>query len=180
MTSRDPLLFRTLLARKMAEKLRERVRFAIPSRTLRNSIQVRVTVADPNYIGAEIFLPQYWAVYYHDGRGPVRPRNGKYLVYFANIEDDPRVAGGKDYPTRTSQIRRLRLSPEEFRAAVQEGKLIVRKSVGPSTPHRFFDKLEGRAVPLTAGQVLADFRAHAKLALEDVLRLKGSIRLRTF
>lgn len=175
--SNDPLVFKIELAQKMAQRVRDRVRTLIQSQTLKRSLEVRITTTGTQ-VGAEIFLPQYWAVYYHDGRGPVRPVNGKFLVYFADIEDDPRVNGGKDYPTRVNQIRRLTLDPAEFRRLVQEGKLIVREKVGPSTPHPFFNRLAGKVVPLVAGLVRVEFRSHLRARLDGVLRLRGTIRFR--
>lgn len=179
MASKDPLIFQIELVRKMAERLRERVRALIPSETLKRSLDIRI-VTDGTLVGAELFLPQYWAVYYHDGREPVKPVNGKFLVYFADIEDDPRVGGGKDYPIRSAHIRRLRLDPAEFRRLVKEGRLIVKKSVGPSTPHRFFDRMGGRAVGAVEGLVRVETRGHLRAVLADVLRLRGTIRVRPF
>lgn len=180
MTSADPLTFKLDLARQMAEQIRERVRRTIESATLQRSLDSRVVVNPDGTIGAEIYVPQYWAVYYHDGRGPVRPVNGKFIVYFQDIEDDPRVSGGRNYPVRAAQIRRLRLDPKEFRRLVEEGKLVVRSSVGPAKPHPFFEKLAGRAVKMVQATVNREFRRHAKAALQDVLRLRGTIRLRLF
>ncbi len=179
MASSDLLAFKIDLVRKMAQRIRERVRTLIESRTLQRSLDFRI-VTDGTNVGAEIFLPQYWAVYYHDGRGPVRPVNGKFIVYFADIEDDPRVQGGRNYPTRAAQIRRLRLDPEEFRRLVAEGRLIVKRSAGSSQPHRFFDKLGGRAARITASLVKTESRAHLRAALADVLRLRGTILVHPF
>jgi len=177
--SRDPIAFRIDLARKMAEQVRERVRTLIESDTLKRSLEIRVTV-NGTEIGADIFLPQYWAVYYHDGRGPVRPINGKFLVYFADIEDDPRVSGGRNYPIHASQIRRLRLDPAEFRRLVKSGKLIVRESVGPAKAHPFFERLAGRAAKIVAPTVAREMRSHLLGALADVRHLRGTLRFRPF
>lgn len=178
MASSDPLAFKLDLARKMADRLRERVRSLIESRTLQRSLEVRVTVVGKDKIGAEIYLPQYWAVYYHDGHGPVTPVNGKFIVYFTSIEDDPRVSGGKDYPVRSSQIRRLRLDPTEFRRLVEEGKLVVKRSTGPARPHKFFERLGGKSVKAVEGLVRSDFRGHLRARLDDVLKLRETLRLR--
>lgn len=180
MTSSDPLTFKLDLVRQMAEQIRERVRRTIESATLQRSLDSRVVVNEDGTVGAEIFVPQYWAVYYHDGRGPVRPTSGKFIVYFQDIEDDPRVSGGRSYPVRAAQIRRLRLDPKEFRRLVEEGRLIVRSSVGPAQPHPFFEKLAGRVVKMVESTVNREFSRHAKAALADVLRLRGTIRLRLF
>lgn len=176
----DPLTFKIELARHMANQIRERVRTLIESRTLKRSLEVRVVVNGVDEVGAEVFLPQYWAVYYHDGRKAMRPRNGKFLVYFQDIEDDPRVFGGRQYPVRSAQIRRLRLDPAEFRRLVESGKLIVRESVGPAQPHPFFERMAGRAAAVVASGVRAQFRRHLKGALDDVLRLRGTLRVRPF
>lgn len=162
----------------MAERLRQQVRRLIESRTLRKSLSIRLVINGQEKVGAELYLPQYWAVYYHDGRGPVYPVRGKYIVYFQNIEDDPRVSGGSNYPNRSSQIRRLRLAPEEFRALVESGKLVVRRSVGPARAHPFFERLGGRAAKAVAPIVRTDFSVHAKDVLADVLQIRGSIRIR--
>lgn len=179
MTSKDPLIFQVTLVRKMADRLAARVRGFIESETLKRSLRVRVRL-DRKHVGADLYIPQYWAVYYHDGRGPVRPRNGKFIVYFANIEDDPRVSGGKSYPVRAAQIRRLRLDPEEFRRLVREGKLVVKRSVGPVQGSRFFERLGGKAARIAAPIVSRDFRGHLRASLGNVLRLRGSLRLRPF
>lgn len=180
MTSSDPLTFKLDLARQMAELVRERVRRIIESGTLKRSLDSRVVINENGEVGAEIFLPQYWAVYYHDGHGPVRPTNGKFIVYFQDIEDDPRVSGGRAYPVRASQIRRLRLDPREFRRLVEEGRLVVRRSTGPAPAHPFFEKMAGKAPKIVAATVNREFRRHAKAVLADVLRLRGTIRLRLF
>lgn len=180
MTSADPFVFRLELTRKVVEAVRERVRRTIESSTLRRSLDSKIVVNESGEIGAEIFVPQYWAVYYHDGRGPVRPTNGKFIVYFQDIEDDPRVAGGRDYPVRESQIRRLRLDPKEFRRLIEQGKLIVRTSVGPSRPHPFFERLAGKVGAIASPLVVPEFSRHVKAALKAELSLRGSIRLRLF
>lgn len=178
MTSSDSLTFRIELAQKMASVIRERVRTMIESATLKRSIDTRVVIDEGGRVGAHVFLPQYWAVYYHDGRGPVTPVNGRFIVYFQNIEDDPRVSGGRNYPVRAAQIRRLRLDPAEFRRMMEDGTLIVRRRVGPAPSHPFFSRLAGRAAQLVEPTVDREFRRHAKAVLRDVLSLKGGIRFR--
>ncbi len=178
---RSSLEFRIDLVREIAEQVKRRARSLIESRTLKRALDSRIVTNGTTYVGAEVFIPHYWAVYYHDGRGPVRPVNGKFLVYFARIEDDPRVAGGRDYPQRASQIRRLRLDPAEFRRLVKEGKLIVKRSVGPVQGKRFFERIGGRTMKSVGSRALREFRRYAKQdALVDVLRLRRTIRIRPF
>lgn len=83
-------------------------------------------------------VPFYWALYYHDGRGSIKARPGKYLAFFKNPERDPRIQGG--YPVRAADVRSLRdaISKSEFRRLVDSGELILAKRVGPAKAHPFF------------------------------------------
>ena len=126
-------------------------------------------------VGSELVWPHYWAVYYHDGRGPLRPVNGKYLVYFLDPEDDPRFQNG--YPVRASDVKRLELSPEEFKAAIRSGKMIVTNYVGPAKGKRFIDRIARRAAKIVGPLVQREFRQHVKAALADVLKLRLSTKL---
>lgn len=53
-----------------------------------------------------LHIPHFWAVYFHDGRGPVYSKRNGYLVWFRNPNNDPRLRGGLT-PERLSQTRRL-------------------------------------------------------------------------
>lgn len=162
------------LERAIGRLLASRVRKYIRSRTLRRAL----TIKKLDEGGHALTIPHYWAIYYHDGRGPVRPVNGKYLVYFSRIEDDPRVRGGRDYPVRKADIRPLRLAPGEFRRLVREGKLIVRRSVGPAAGEKFFDKaLAAKAARLAAPLVRTEVRRRIQEELRAVLRLRGNWRI---
>ena len=57
-------------------------------------------------------MPHYWAPYYHDGRGVVRPLGRrKFLIWFRDpLKNDPRLAGR--YPIFKGQTRRL--TKQEF------------------------------------------------------------------
>lgn len=174
MTSRDPIEFQSDLALKMADRLREVVKRYIPSETLRNSIEIHLRI-DAGLVTTSLEWPHYWAVYYHDGRGPLRPVNGKYLVYFLDPEDDPRFDQG--YPVRASEIKRLELTPEEFKDAIASGKMIVTNHVKRGRARRFIDRLAGRAARTVQPLVQPAFRQHLKLALSDILRIRSSTRL---
>lgn len=175
MASKDPLQFKKDVALLMGERLRQAVRPLIQSETLKNSIEVQLLV-DADVVGAALVWPHYWAVYYHDGRGPLRPVNGRFLVYFLDPEDDPRFKDG--YPVRAKDVKRLELSPEEFRAALASGKMIVTNYVGPARGKKFIDRLARRAAKLVGGLVLREFRGHVKAALDDVLKLRITSKLR--
>lgn len=125
-----------------AVRIAEIARAACQSKTLRAAIRVV-----PQEDGFVLNVPHYWAVFYHDGRGPVVAAPGKKLVYYKNPADDPRIAGG--YPVRLSQVRRL--SKAEFYRDLRAGKLVVVDSVGPAPPHEFMgDALTAKADPIVA------------------------------
>ena len=77
-----------------------------------------------------VHIPHYWAEYYHDGSGPVSMPKGRYMVWFRNPKDDPRLKGG--YPIKRSDKRSLKdlISNEEFKELIKSGKLVVRQHVG--------------------------------------------------
>ena len=139
---RDELIDR-VLGRLVRRALRL-VRGKIPSATLRSMLQG--VVANGRGI---LFLPHYWAVYVHDGRGRITPKRAKWLVWFPDIKNDPRVAGGSDYPVRMSQIKRLTRAQwvaglaenRRRRAAGLEPFMVVSKASGPARGVPFFEQL---------------------------------------
>lgn len=175
MASKDPVQFKKELALLMAERLRQAVRPFIKSDTLRDSIEIQLRV-EGSMVESALAWPHYWAVYYHDGRGPLRPVNGRYLVYFLDPEDDPRFKDG--YPVRATDVKKLSLTPEEFKAALASGKMIVTNYVGPAKGQKFIERLARRAVRLAEPIVRREFRGHLKAALGDVLKLKVTSKFR--
>lgn len=131
-----------ILGRRAFNRLRPR----IPSRTLQNALRLEVF----DY-GFRLYIPHYWALYLHDGRGPVRPKDKTVLVWYENpLQDDPRLKGG--YPVRANQIRRLNAS--QFKAGLRENRrrarlnrldggnrppfMIIRNTAGPFRGFPFF------------------------------------------
>lgn len=117
-----------------------------------------------------IEVPFYWAVYYHDGRGPITARPGKYLAFFKDPDKDPRIPG-RNYPVRSADVRTLReaISKAEFRRLVDSGELILAKRVGPAKAHPFFGS--GMAVVARdAGRIAqAEMSAFVRECLGDDL-----------
>jgi len=113
------------VSRALANNAKERVRRFTPSRTLRDALRV-VRDGAKWYIG----VPHYWAVYYHDGRAAARSvREGGWLVWYKNPNDDPRHNG--NYPVRASQLRSLRqagISMERLRADIESGRAVIARS----------------------------------------------------
>lgn len=118
----------------------------IDSATLRDALTVIIEKTGQGAYTSRLFIPHYWAVYYHDGRGAFGPKDNAVLVFFADPKDDPRIQGG--YPERANDIRKLSRAEYEFglrknREAYDRGDppyMIVTKSVGPAGAHPFFTK----------------------------------------
>jgi hypothetical protein len=136
------------LLRVYGEEELELARTLIGSRTLREAARLIVDAqAGPDGQVARIVIPHYWAVYYHDGRPGFSAPAGRFLVFFRDPEDDPRLAGG--YPVGPEDVRHLtraefeRGLEENARAALEgsEPFMFVLRSVGPAGAHPFFDEL---------------------------------------
>jgi hypothetical protein len=119
-----------------------RVKELIPSKTLRNAV---VFIPD-NRGGGRLYIPHYWAEYYHDGREGFGVDDNEWLVYFADPADDPRIAGG--YPVREDDVNTL--TKEQWEEGLEKNAerdpddpyMIVVRSVGPFKPGvEFFVKL---------------------------------------
>jgi len=171
--------FLQALALRMCREAQRTVERDLESRTLRRALNCRIDPAPPGTAIVRLNVPHYWAIYYHDGRGPVRPRRGRFLVYFRSIEDDPRVNGTAS-PERFSQTKRLRLRPETFRRLVAQGKLLVRTSVGPAAGNPFFAGLtdfSNRVAKITEPALSTFVRGNLRAARVDRLRLSGEFVL---
>lgn len=138
------------IIRKILEELgtRElaRAKRLIGSRTLKAAVRL---IIDESEQRADLFIPHYWAVWYHDGRGRVSPVNARKLVFFDNKNNDPRIPGGR-LPVTEQQVRRL--TREQYREGLrinqeraargQRPFMFVVDSVRRSRPRPFFKKLE--------------------------------------
>lgn len=75
----------------------------IPYKTLRKALNLFLL---PDNQTARVQIPHYWALYVHDGRPPFNMPAGRYMVWFNNPADDPRLRG-RPTPVRASDLRRL-------------------------------------------------------------------------
>lgn len=120
-------------------------RRVIPSRQLRAAVEL---ILDESDARAALFIPHYWAVYYHDGRGAVHPVSARKLVFFDNPHEDPRIPGGRRKVrykeerrlTRAEFLEGLRINRERA-ARGQRPFMFVVDRVGPSRPRPFFDRM---------------------------------------
>ena len=177
MATADVFLDRT--ARLLCQVARRQTRQVLQSRTLRRALACRLEKTGPRVRTARLSVPHYWAVYYHDGRRPIRPRRGKFLVYFRNVEDDPRLGGATASPERHAQTKRLSLSPKTFRRLQESGKLLVRTRVDSTTPRPFFRPLrqfQSRAAPIVSKRFSRHVRSELRAA--GILRIRGVVTVR--
>lgn len=177
----SPLHVRAEIAFRVAHAAMRKARTLIKSRTLRDAMEVKVEHATSNTTFGIVHIPHYWAVYYHDGRRGFGPDRAKRLVFFRNPSRDPRIAGG--HPIRASQIRRLNLSKEAFKAAKEGNEIHVRRHVGPAAGHHFFTrgmrsfsrKVGPIARPILADWILDGLREDGALDVEETAT--GTIRV---
>jgi len=167
-----------LLARYGRQEL-DRVRGLIGSETLRNAARLIVEQGE-----ALIRIPHYWAVYYHDGRGGFEAPAGRFLVFFADPLDDPRLEGG--YPVRASEFRRL--TPDEFQDGLERNQenfelglgpfMFVLRSVGPAGAHPFFDELSDGAAFRMDAVAAAELDDYVQEIVDDGLSDKSTARVK--
>ncbi len=124
--------FKLRLLRKLGNIGLKHIRPKVTSRTLK--LQLRLDF-DTLLRFVDIYVPHYWALIHHDGRKSVKPVTARKLVWFPDIRNDPRVAGGLQYPIRMDQRRRL--TKAQFKAGVlrnktQPGFMVISKKSGPT------------------------------------------------
>lgn len=124
---------RALLVR-LGTRFAEIARGKTNSETLSRSMLVYLDPGNSNRIIIE--SPQYWAVYYHDGRGPVAPLAGtRVLVWYLDPKQDPRNPSGT---VRALDIRRL--TEDEFKRDRDAGRLVITPLAGPARGTPYFDQ----------------------------------------
>lgn len=147
------------------------VKSLIGSSTLRDAVRLIVEESEAR---ARLFIPHYWAIYYHDGRGSVHPVNSSKLVFFDNPQDDPRIPGGRS-PERANQLRRLTRAEylqgleinADRRASRQRPYMYVVDSVGDAAAHPFFDRLAEGAASRAGATVLPIFDRHIQFWIDS-------------
>lgn len=174
--ARDPVAFRNKLLRDIGRMGMSFVRPKIPSKTLRRSMRFE---PQPTTIGVagRIHIPHYWALYVHEGRGPFAMPRGRFMVWFKDPRQDPRLRDGKT-PERVSQLRHL--TAEEFYAAVQLDQVIVTNRIRKATPPTpFFSNEAGGGMEGFANHVNQSTNAQVRKYLlnqigKDVLNVSDT------
>lgn len=138
------------------------------AQALRDDLRVGVLQSTEEMSKMEISTDYYWAIYYHDGRGPIRARPGKFLVFYRNPDDDPRHDGAaRNYPRRASEVRELNLPRSEFLRLLRSGALIATKRVGPAGSHPFFERGFAAAAERAGPRVLGLLRKYVRELLRE-------------
>jgi hypothetical protein len=160
-------LFISRLAFKLATAARKQARARVRSQRIAESMELRVL----DFGKVAVHVPYYWAVYYHDGRGPIRAKKGHKLVFFKNPDDDPRINGpARNYPKRAADIRRL--SARQFYRFLREGKIYAVDSVKRARGDPFFTR-GLKSFPNKARRIgRRDFSTWMKASLGKDLRKK--------
>lgn len=159
-----------------AVRVRARAAIKVKSTQLRQALALKQYKTTKNQSQWAVYIPHYWAVYYHDGRRPVKAKKGKRMVFFKNPKDDPRHHG--KYPERLKQKRSLRLSKQEFRRL--RPKMVIARKVKGTTGEFFFDNRFGMAGILTpvGNEISGLFSEHVKDFLGKDLRIKETLNVR--
>lgn len=161
---------------------KEAVKYARPkirSQTLKRALAAHQAGPNVVYVG----VPHYWAVYVHNGRGPITMPEGKVMCWFRNIADDPRLPGGT-YPVNRGQRRRMTQQEflywlEQNRQAVAAGAeppMVITRHVGPVAPNRFLANDGGMAGFMQKAQQVAGplVRKYLLGQLRDVLNIEDT------
>jgi len=168
-----------LILEDLGQRELARVRSTIGSKTLRAAIRL---IINESRMRGRLFIPHYWAIWYHDGRGPVQPKRARKLVFFDNPKDDPRLKQG--YPVKRSQV--VRLTKEQYQEGLRRNRLrppgtrpymYVVDAVGPAAPRPFFTQLavgaEARAEPI----VRQHFERELLKWLDEDKAVQGEMRV---
>lgn len=136
-------LYERLLT-KFGERELRHIKREVGSKTLRKAMELFLEFSKEQ---ARLYIPHYWALYYHDGHGTITPKRARKLVFFDNPKDDPRLDGGKT-PERESQVRRL--TKAQYDEGIRRNRLRARRglrpfmyvvdSVGPNPGDPFFER----------------------------------------
>lgn len=110
------------------------------AKSLRDDLKLQIINVGELTSEARIISDFYWAIYYHDGRGPIQARPGKFLVFYRNPDDDPRIGGAaRNYPRRLAEVEPLRLSKAAFNQLLRAGKLVMTQRVKGAPAHPYFE-----------------------------------------
>lgn len=97
------------------------------SKQLRGLMEYVVVETGDKKASGIVNVPHFWAIYYHEGR-KIITKDGGYLVWFRNINDDPRLNNGQA-PVYRSDVRKL--TEGQWRDWIAKNKEARRKGQPP-------------------------------------------------
>lgn len=160
----------------------EHIRPQVGSGTLRRALRLMV---DANVGRASLFIPHYWALYYHDGRSGFSAPGNRKLIFFADPKDDPRG------PTPERQRDQRRLTREQYKAGLERNAtnyrlglppfMLVVDASGPTPPRPFFDDAASGAARRMGPEIARIFDAEIQAWIDSdpaVRSEKKTARLR--
>lgn len=160
-----------ILAFRAGQRAIQAMRTLRVSRTLQASLRIR----NGPRLQRNLHIPQYWALYVHDGR-PSVTRTKPPMIWFHNPSLDPRLIAGPFGPITPERRRDVsRLSKAQFKRFRAQGHLIIARTVSSIAKKPFFSVGPGGAMSDVA-EVLrkeADtrIRAHLRDTFPDLFRL---------
>lgn len=140
-TTEDRRFFR-LLTERLGKLGIAKARPRIPSRTLRRAL-ISIRITDQQI---KMHITHYWAHWVHEGRGPIRPGTGRFLAWYRNPRDDPRLSAfGGQTPPRASQLVGLKqaINAAQFRRDADAGKIVFVERADKVTGVPFFSNDAG-------------------------------------
>lgn len=161
-----------------------RVRSTIGSSTLGAALQLILRESE---MRAKLFIPHYWALFYHDGHPTITPKRAQKLVFFDDPQDDPRLNNGVQVE-RKANVRRLTRAQyleglrrnQERRAAGARPFMYVVDSVGPQAGNPFFTNLAVGAAKRADPIVARVFGRELRKALEADPATKSESKTASF
>ena len=160
------------LLKDLANKALELNRRFCGSRAISESFRVSYTVKPPHI---DVYTPYYWAPYYKNGVDFIRtPRKGKFLIWYVNPDDDPRIAPvPQGYPVRRSDVRSF--TDKEYAQALKDrtaGKAVFARSAGPIPAHDWIDQVSLFWAPYYQQRIKRELVVQVKKVLEPLRGLR--------
>lgn len=178
-------IFVSTISRRLA---REASRYAapkIPSTTLRRAQRVEPRGGRRGRLVATSrnasHIPHYWAEFLNDGHDRILPRRAKRLLWFKDPARDPRFPG-RVTPQRLRQVKRLRLSEQQFKRLKQSGQIVIARFSSATERVGFYDNDRGmQGFDARANQVANnEVQRYITdgLRRENILRIQQTITVR--
>lgn len=147
--SSDIDIFKVDLLQLLLRRADVIIRPQIPSTRLRQAMFQKIETANPRIAKGSLFIPHYWAIMVHDGHRAFKAKSARFLVYFADENDDPR----KPNPQRLADQRRL--TKGEFDTAMDRNRALEATNPGGGPMQHMIVVKTPRGAPAAVGPTAA-------------------------